>query len=69
MQNYAYNKENLETLKELDEEILELVEDGGVYDKIEQADTLKERIHVATIASNKVLATKTEYSNMVEYSA
>ena len=51
-------KEKLEILKRLDEEILELVEDGEVDDEIEQADTLKERIHVAIIDSNKALETK-----------
>ena len=51
-------KEKLETLKQLDEEILVLVDDGEVDDEIEQADTFKERIHVAIIASNKALETK-----------
>ena len=32
-------KEKLETLKQLDEEILEPVDDGEVNDEIEQADT------------------------------
>ena len=35
-------KEKLETLKQLDEEILELVEDSEVDNEIEQADTFKE---------------------------
>ena len=43
-------KEKLENLK--------LVDDGDVDDEIKQADTFKERIHVATIASNKALETK-----------
>ena len=34
-------KEKLETLKQLDEEILELVEDSEVDNEIEQADTFK----------------------------
>ena len=51
-------KEKLEILKQLDEEILELVEDGDVDNEIEQADTFKERIHVVIIESNKALGTK-----------
>ena len=51
-------KEKLETLKQLDEEILELVEDSEVDNEIEQADTFKERTHVAIIAANKALETK-----------
>ena len=51
-------KEKLEILKQLDEKILELVEDGDVDNEIEQADTFKERIHVVIIESNKALGTK-----------
>ena len=51
-------KEKLEILKRLDVKILELVEDGEVGDEIEQADTLKERIHVTIIDLNKALETK-----------
>ena len=51
-------KEKLEILKQLDEEILELVEDSKVDNEIEQADTFKKRIHVAIIAANKALETK-----------
>ena len=51
-------KEKLKTLKQLDEEILELVDDGEVDDEIKQADTFKERIYVAIIALNKALETK-----------
>lgn len=51
-------KEKLETLKQLDKEILGLVEDSEVDNEIEQADTFKERVHVAIIAANKALETK-----------
>ena len=51
-------KEKLETLRQLDEEILELVEEGEVNDEIEQSDFFKERIHVAIIDSNKALEAK-----------
>ena len=51
-------KEKLEILKQLDEEILELVEDDEVDNEIEQADIFKERIHVAIIESNKALGNK-----------
>lgn len=51
-------KEKLETLKQLDEEILGLVEDSKVDNEIEQADTFKERVHVAIITANKALETK-----------
>ena len=48
----------LETSTELDSEILELVDDTEVDDKIEQADTFKERIHVAIIDCKKALESK-----------
>ena len=51
-------KEKLEILKQLDEEILELVEDSKVDNEIEQANIFKKRIHVAIIAANKALETK-----------
>ena len=51
-------KEKLETLRQLGEEILELVEEGEVNDGIEQSDIFKERIHVAIIDSNKALEAK-----------
>ena len=53
-------KEKLETLRQLDEEILELVEEGEVNDEIEQSDIFKERIHVAIIEGPRG---KTEQSN------
>ena len=43
----------LSTLKELDREILELVEDGAVKDEIEQADTYKEKVYAATVNIDK----------------
>ena len=42
-------KEKLDTLKQLDEEILVLLDDEEVEDKIEQADIFRERIQVAII--------------------
>lgn len=42
-------EEKLSTLKQLDEQILEMVEEEGVADEIEQADNFKERIYAAII--------------------
>ena len=39
----------LDTVKQLDNEILELVDDADVDDEIEQADIFKERLQVAII--------------------
>ena len=41
--------EKLGTLKRLDEEILDLVEEDDVADEIEQADAFKEKIYAATV--------------------
>ena len=51
-------KEKMETLRQLDEEILGLVEESEVDDEIEQSDIFKERIRVAIIESNKALEAK-----------
>jgi len=45
--------EKLSTLKQLDGEILELVEDEAVDDEIEQADAYKERVYAATVNIDK----------------
>ena len=45
-------KEKLETLKQLDEDILDLVEESEVDNEIEQSDIFKERIHAAIIDLN-----------------
>ena len=42
-------EEKLSTLKQLDGEILDLVEDTAVEDEIEQADAYKERVYAATV--------------------
>ena len=45
--------EKLSTLKTLDGEILELVEDAAVEDEIEQADAYKEKVYAATVDIDK----------------
>ena len=45
--------EKLSTLKKLDGEILELVEDGAVEEEIEQADAYKEKVYAATVNIDK----------------
>ena len=46
-------EEKLSTLKQLDGEILDLVEDDTVEDEIEQADAYKERVYAATVNLDK----------------
>ena len=41
--------QKLDKIRELDEEILALVDDDGIENEIEQADQFKERIQQATI--------------------
>ena len=45
--------EKLSTLKQLDREILELVEDEAVEEEIEQADANKEKVYAATVNIDK----------------
>lgn len=51
-------QEKLETVKQLDEEILGLVDDEEVDNEIEQADVFKERVHRAIIDSTSALEAK-----------
>ena len=51
-------QEKIETVKSLDEEILELVDDDDVENEIEQADTFKERVQRAIIDSTRALETR-----------
>ena len=51
-------QENLEIIKQLDDEILRLVDDEEVEHEIEQADTFKERIQRAMIDSSRALETR-----------
>ena len=47
--------EKLEVLKNLDAEMLDLVEDEDVAEEIDQADELKERVYVVLVKINRVL--------------
>ena len=46
-------EEKLSTLKQLDEEILDLVDGEAVEEEIEQADAFKEKIYAATVNIDK----------------
>lgn len=46
-------KKKLSTLKQLDEEILDLVEEEAVDDEIAQVDAGKEKIYAATVDIDK----------------
>lgn len=46
-------EEKLSTLKQLDGEILDLVDDGAVEEEVEQADPFKEKIYAATVNIDK----------------
>ena len=46
-------EEKLSTLKQLDGEILNLVENEAVEEEIEQADAFKEKIYTATVSIDK----------------
>ena len=49
-------KEKLETIKTLDTEIVDLIEDeGGLADEIEQADTYKETLYETILKVDRVL--------------
>ena len=49
-------KEKLETIKTLDTEIVDLIEDeGGLADEIEQADTYKETLYEAILKVDRLL--------------
>ena len=48
-------QEKIETVKNLDDEILELVDDDDVENEIEEADTFKERVQRAIIDSTRAL--------------
>ena len=47
-------KEKLETIKTLDAEIVDL-DEGGLADKIEQADTYKETLYESTLKVDRIL--------------
>lgn len=49
-------KEKLETVKQLDGNILELTEDAKIDDEIKQADLFKEGIYTAIVWIQKLLA-------------
>ena len=49
-------EDELETIKQLDGEMLELTEDDKVVDEIEQADLFKEGIYTAIVRIEKLLA-------------
>ena len=51
-------QEKLEIIKQLNDEMLELVEDEKVENEIEQADTFKERVQRAMIDSSQALETR-----------
>ena len=51
-------QEKLEIIKQLDDEILQLVDDEEVENEIEQADTFKERGQRAMIDSSRALKTR-----------
>ena len=51
-------QEKLEIIKQLDDEILQLVDDEEVENEIEQADTFKERVQRAMIDSSRALETR-----------
>ncbi len=51
--------EKLEVLKQLDSEILALVEEGDVAGKIEQSDEFKEGIYAAMMGADQALAIPT----------
>ena len=51
-------QEKLEIIKQLDDEILQLVDDEEVESAIEQADTFKERVQRAMIDSSQALKTR-----------
>ena len=50
-------EEKLETVKRLDIEILDLIEDAKVVEEIEQADSFKDSIFAAIVRIEKVLTT------------
>ena len=50
-------EEKLETVKRLDIEILDLIEDVKVVEEIEQADSFKDSIFAAIVRIEKVLTT------------
>ena len=53
-------KEKLETIKSLDSEVIDLIEDEATLtDKIEQVDNYKESIYAALIKVDQVLRTPT----------
>ena len=51
-------QEKLEVIKQLDDDILQLVEDEEVENEIEQADTFKERVQRAMIDAYRALETR-----------
>lgn len=52
-------QEKLETLKRLDDEIVELTPEDGLVEEIEQADSYKEGVYIAMINIEKHLSTPT----------
>ncbi len=47
-------QEKFETLKHLDEEILEMIDDEGLEEEIEQADAFKERFFAASASMDRL---------------
>ena len=51
-------QEKIETVTSLDDEMLELVDDGNVENEIEQANTFKEQVQRTIIDSTSTLETR-----------